>query len=75
MSPSSHTITTFDTTPLGESSDAQDRATTEAPNRDDVAREAYALYEARGNQDGYDVEDWLAAEERLRSGGLDDDRG
>jgi hypothetical protein len=27
---------------------------------------AYALYAARGYQDGWDVEDWLAAEESLR---------
>jgi hypothetical protein len=31
-----------------------------------IAREAYALYAARGYQDGWDVEDWLAAEESLR---------
>ena len=38
----------------------------EAPSHDEIAREAYALYEARGREDGWDVEDWLAAEEMLR---------
>ncbi|MBX3237517.1 MAG: DUF2934 domain-containing protein [Nitrospiraceae bacterium] len=30
-----------------------------------VAAKAYELYEARGFQDGHDVEDWLAAEQSL----------
>jgi hypothetical protein len=38
----------------------------EAIAREAIAREAYALYSARGYQDGWDVEDWLAAEESLR---------
>ena len=32
----------------------------------EIAREAYARYEARGREDGHDVEDWLAAEKQLR---------
>ncbi len=36
------------------------------PTRDEIARLAYSLYEARGGQDGRDVEDWLAAEQELR---------
>ena len=32
----------------------------------DIAQRAYALYLARGGEDGHDVEDWLAAELRLR---------
>ena len=32
----------------------------------EIAREAYARYEARGRENGHDVEDWLAAEEHLR---------
>jgi len=35
------------------------------PFREEVARLAYQFYEARGRQDGGDVEDWLAAEEEL----------
>ncbi len=35
------------------------------PSREEVARLAYQFYEARGRQDGQDVEDWLAAEEEL----------
>jgi hypothetical protein len=32
---------------------------------DRIARRAYQLYEARGRVDGYDVEDWLQAEQEL----------
>ena len=35
------------------------------PSAEDIAREAYAIFEARGWQDGKDVEDWLEAERRL----------
>ena len=35
------------------------------PTRSDVARLAYRLYEARGRQEGHDVEDWLRAEQEL----------
>jgi len=36
------------------------------PTPDEIATEAYHLYAARGFQDGFDVEDWLAAEEMLK---------
>lgn len=39
----------------------------QAPAPSDIAAEAYNLYLARGCQDGFDVEDWLAAEELLRA--------
>jgi Protein of unknown function (DUF2934) len=32
---------------------------------DAIARRAYALYLARGGQEGHDVEDWLQAEREL----------
>ena len=35
------------------------------PTRSDVARRAYQLYEARGREDGLDIEDWLRAEREL----------
>jgi Protein of unknown function (DUF2934) len=35
------------------------------PSRDEVARLAYEYYEARGRQDGHDVDDWLSAEQLL----------
>jgi hypothetical protein len=44
--------------------DAQDES---GPTPDQIAQRAYELYQARGGQDGYDVEDWLAAERDLRS--------
>jgi len=35
---------------------------------DDIAERAYALYLARGTEDGHDVEDWLQAERELLEG-------
>ena len=35
------------------------------PSAEEIAREAYAIYAARGFQNGNDVEDWLEAERRL----------
>jgi hypothetical protein len=35
------------------------------PSIEEIAREAYAIYAARGFQNGKDVEDWLEAERRL----------
>jgi hypothetical protein len=32
----------------------------------EIARLAFQLYEARGREDGHDVEDWLQAEAALR---------
>ena len=32
---------------------------------EDIAKRAFELYEARGRQNGYDVEDWLQAEQEL----------
>ena len=31
-----------------------------------IAQRAFQLYEARGRQDGHDVEDWLKAEQEIR---------
>jgi hypothetical protein len=33
--------------------------------QEQVRRHAYELYEARGKEDGHDVEDWLRAESEL----------
>ena len=30
-----------------------------------IRQHAYELYEARGREDGYDLEDWLRAEEEI----------
>ena len=35
-------------------------------SRDEIARRAYDLYEARGAEDGRDLDDWLRAERELR---------
>ena len=34
----------------------------------DIARRAFELYCARGQQDGHDIDDWLSAERELRTG-------
>ena len=36
-----------------------------APLHDEIAQLAYRLYESRGRQDGYHIEDWLRAEQQL----------
>ncbi len=33
-----------------------------------IEKLAYALYQQRGQQDGYDYEDWLEAERRVQAG-------
>ena len=37
------------------------------PSAEEVARRAYELYEARGAQPGWDLDDWLQAERELTS--------
>ena len=36
------------------------------PVREEIARRAYELYEARGEQNGSDVDDWLTAEREVQ---------
>jgi len=36
--------------------------------REQVIQRAYELYEARGREDGHDVEDWLQAEGEILQG-------
>ena len=33
--------------------------------REEIAQRAYALYEARGREDGHDLDDWVEAEREL----------
>ena len=35
------------------------------PLHTQIAKRAYEIYEERGREDGYDVEDWLTAEEEI----------
>jgi hypothetical protein len=44
----------------------QDAPSGRIGNRDRIAARSYELYEARGREDGHDLEDWLAAERELR---------
>lgn len=39
------------------------------PTEEQIARRAYALYLARGSENGHDVDDWLAAEKDLSASG------
>jgi outer membrane protein TolC len=41
------------------------RAASATPSAQDVAQRAFELYCARGQQDGFDLEDWLQAEREL----------
>ena len=36
------------------------------PSPEDIARRAYDLYQARGAEQGRDMDDWLRAERELR---------
>jgi hypothetical protein len=49
----------------GERMMAKNTSTRERPSRDEIARLAYDLYEARDREDGRDVDDWLSAEQQL----------
>ena len=41
------------------------RPSAQADTEEEIRRRAYELYEARGREDGYDVEDWLEAEAEI----------
>jgi hypothetical protein len=47
---------------------SRSQASLEPPAQDVdlIARAAYQRYEARGREDGHDVEDWLTAEREMR---------
>jgi hypothetical protein len=49
----------------GEGSMAKYTGGRASPTRDEIARLAYHFYEARGQCDGHDVDDWLSAEQEL----------
>lgn len=53
------------TMPTGESSMGMYTGGRNCPTHDEIARHAYHIYETRGRQDGYDIEDWLLAEQEL----------
>jgi hypothetical protein len=35
-------------------------------SHDEIAAEAYSMFEDRGREDGRDLDDWISAESRLR---------
>ena len=47
--------------------DGEQQQGIEQRDADRVARAAYHRYEARGRQDGHDLEDWLEAEQEVAS--------
>ena len=53
--------------------DTASRATADGSleiTREDIARRAYDLYLGRGREPGHELEDWLQAEQELRSSSL-----
>jgi len=48
--------------------DTQPSFTESRPDADRVAQRAYERYEARGREDGHDMEDWFEAERELQRG-------
>lgn len=40
----------------------------DASSADRIAQRAYERYEARGREDGHDMEDWFEAEQELQQG-------
>ena len=57
--------TESDTTPTLVS--APDAATTNRPTYDQIAEAAYLRYLSRGGSDGRDFDDWVAAEQELKT--------
>jgi hypothetical protein len=51
---------------LADGPDAASAASPSDPTHEEIAAEAYARYAARNYEDGGDMDDWLAAELRLR---------
>ncbi|MBK5280461.1 MAG: DUF2934 domain-containing protein [Nitrospiraceae bacterium] len=57
---------TSQTNPAGEQTGQMAQAFKRAAaDHADIAQHAYELYEQRGRQDGWDLEDWLKAEREL----------
>lgn len=52
-------------TPVGNTTPSEAPEITVHPARDDIARHAYFLWEARGRPTGQDTEIWLEAEREL----------
>jgi hypothetical protein len=53
------------TAPVGTNALCAERLSA-SPTAAEIAAEAYAIYMARGGQEGHHDEDWLEAESRLR---------
>ena len=53
-------------TPAAQPQADGDSTPLDQPSREEIAATAYSLFVARGRRHGYDVEDWLAAEQELK---------
>jgi hypothetical protein len=53
-------------TPAAQPQADGDSTPLDQPSRDEIATTAYYLFVSRGRRHGYDVEDWIAAEQELR---------
>ena len=47
----------------------EEQPTSSGPTHDQIAQHAYAMFIARGESHGQDVEDWLHAEAQLQEAG------
>jgi len=56
---------TLDHDPETQEPDRDDVSRPPSPSHDEIATRAYELYILRGQVDGYDLNDWLAAEAEL----------
>jgi hypothetical protein len=52
---------------------AQPSFTESRPDADRIAQRAYERYEARGREDGHDMDDWFEAERELQGTASPDD--
>ena len=58
---------------LRETESSVQNAGSAAIRQEDIERRAYALYEARGREDGHALDDWLQAERELVDERLEDE--
>jgi hypothetical protein len=67
MAKSTRSTTTTDKKPasMRRSSKTAPKVNDGAVDRDAIARRAYEIFQARGGEHGYEIEDWLQAEREL----------
>lgn len=68
MKPSSRPADVSSARARRQDAQTEPRSTETRPDADRIAQRAYERYEARGREDGHDMEDWLEAERELEEG-------